>query len=105
MGKHRIHHAEIKSISFGESKDETGKKYYRLFSIGADMKMVEYEVIEIDHNKQKGQNINYVDRLKLKSIVSIEQECVPTACIWYPINMYKEDVLLTVNEEFKVKLW
>lgn len=51
MGKHRIHHADIKSIAFGESKDENGKKYYRLFSIGADMKMVEYEVIEIDHNK------------------------------------------------------
>jgi len=51
VGKHRIHHAEIQSIAFGESKDDTGKKYYRLFSIGADMKMVEYEVIEIDHTK------------------------------------------------------
>ncbi|EAS05799.2 WD-40 protein, putative (macronuclear) [Tetrahymena thermophila SB210] len=107
VGKHRIHHSEIKSIAFGESKNENDKKYYRLFSIGADMKMVEYEVLEIDYSKQKekGQQINYIDRLKLKSIYPIEQETIPTACIWYPINMYKEDVLLTVNEEFKIKLW
>ena len=35
----------------------------------------------------------------------IEQECIPTSCIWYPINSFKEDVLLTVNEEYKIKLW
>ena len=39
------------------------------------MKMVEYEVIEIDHTKQKGQNVNYLDRLRLKSISSVGLFC------------------------------
>jgi WD40 repeat protein len=41
----------------------------------------------------------------LKSVFQIEQECFPTACIWYPVNMFKENVLLTVNEHYKIKLW
>lgn len=36
------------------------------------MKMVEYEVIEIDVTKQKEQNnIRFVDRLKLKSVYPV----------------------------------
>ena len=44
-GKVRVHYAPIRSISFGESIDERGEVRLRLFSIGEDMKMAEYEVV------------------------------------------------------------
>lgn len=50
------------------------------------MKMAEYEVLPL---KKDDKNETKYTRLKLKSIFPIEQECFPTACIWYPINMYK----------------
>ena len=56
--------------------------------------MVEYEVPK-----------NEDGRLKVLQVYDIEQECNPCACIWYPINLYKEDILLTVNEDYKIKLW
>jgi len=45
------------------------------------------------------------DMLVMNSIFEIEQETNPCACIWYPLNQFKEDCLLTVNEEYKIKLW
>lgn len=67
--------------------------------------MAEYDIIEIDYSKKVTGNMQLIDRLKLKSCFSIEQECEPTACIWYPINQKKEDVLMTINSEYKIKLW
>lgn len=52
------------------------------------MKLVIYDVIKVDHEKNINTDVK-IDRLRIKSIVSIEQECSPTACIWYPINMFK----------------
>lgn len=70
------------------------------------MKMAEYTIIDIDsQNKQNYQSSDFVNRLKLTSIFPIEQECIPTACIWYPINKHKEDILLVVNDDYKIKLW
>ena len=66
--------------------------------------MAEFDVVEIDYNTKFQQN-QLMDRLKLKSVFQIEQECYPSACIWYPLNVHKEDVLLTVNEDYKIKLW
>ena len=45
-GKHRVHHAPIRSISFGETLNERNEVKLKLFSVGEDMKLVEYDVIE-----------------------------------------------------------
>jgi len=37
-------------------------------------------------------------------MTKIEQEHHPTSCIWYPENT-GEDLLLTMNTAYKVKLW
>lgn len=74
----------------------------RLFSISEDMTLAEYDV---QTKKEEITESNKYSRLKLKSVYPIEQECFPTACIWYPINPFKENILLTVNEQYKMKLW
>ena len=66
----------------------------RLFSIGEDKRLVEYDV---GNSTQDG--------LIVLSVTQIEQEANPTSCVWYPSNLYKEDCLLTVNSEYKIKLW
>lgn len=35
----------------------------------------------------------------------IELESIPTACIWYPKIELKEGLILTANDEYKMKLW
>ena len=50
-GKHRVHHAPIKSLTFGESINEQGQKYFKLFSIGEDILMCEFNIINIDLQK------------------------------------------------------
>jgi len=35
----------------------------------------------------------------------IEWESTPTACIWYPKAETKEDLLLTANDDYKMKIW
>jgi hypothetical protein len=39
------------------------------------------------------------------SCFKIERESSPTACIWYPKTDSKEDLLLTVNDDYKMKIW
>ena len=66
--------------------DERGEVRLRLFSVSEDMKMAEYDVVT-NRKEEKGET--KYNRLKLKSVFQIEQECFPTACIWYPVNMFK----------------
>jgi len=94
-GKHRSHYKRITSIAFGDSLDENGNIKLKLFSIGEDRKMVEYDVQASTEHKG----------LIVKSHTSIEQEAIPTSCIWYPLNNDKEDILLTMNSEYKIKMW
>lgn len=64
-----------------------------------DRKCFEYDVKES----------KLFDRLPVKQggCFSIENEAHPTACIWYPKvkQDIKEDLLLTVNDDYKLKLW
>ncbi len=53
VGKHRVHCAKIRSISFGVSKNEFGEEYLRLFSISDDMRMAEFEIKKVDYEKAK----------------------------------------------------
>ena len=43
-GKRRTHEIEITSIAFGEMLDEHGRTKLRLFSIGKDRRLFEYDV-------------------------------------------------------------
>lgn len=93
-GKVRAHILPLTSISFGESLTDKGDIKLRLFSIAADKRLIEYDV----HNSSQ-------DGLRVVSVTQIEQESNPISCVWYPINIYKEDCLLTVNDEYKIRLW
>jgi len=93
-GKVKAQLGEITSLNFGKSMNENGEVRLRLFSIGKDKTLIEYDV---HGSNQEG--------LKIVSKFQIEQEHNPTACIWYPVQNYREDILMTVNEEYKIKLW
>lgn len=93
-GKKKTHEVEITSIAFGESLDENEQIKLRLFSIGRDRRLFEYDV--------------YASTLKELVVIDmfvIEKESHPTACIWYPKVDTKEDLLLTANDDYKMKLW
>jgi hypothetical protein len=70
-GKHRVHHAPIRSIAFGETCDDKNEIKLKLFSVGEDMKLVEYDIIEFKANTDRSKMDPY-DRLKLKSVFPIE---------------------------------
>ena len=46
-----------------------------------------------------------LEQLEVELMFEIEKEAHPTACIWYPKGETKEDLLLTANNEYKLKLW
>ncbi|PCI26678.1 hypothetical protein COB52_05800 [Candidatus Kaiserbacteria bacterium] len=86
---------EVADICFGESLDENEDMKLRLFSIGKDRKLFEFDVYA--SNDQDG--------LKEVNAFEIEQEARPSACIWYPKPDSKEDLLMTVNDDYKMKIW
>jgi len=43
--------------------------------------------------------------VKRNGMFPIELESIPTACIWYPADDSKEGLILTANDEYKMKLW
>ena len=67
----------------------------RLFSIGKDRRLFEYDVY----------NSSYNDKLIVLNYFKIVQEALPSACIWYPKKDSKEGLLLTANDEYKMKVW
>ena len=93
-GKKRTHEVKITSIAFGESLDEYERLKLRLFSIGADRRLFEYNVYE-----------SSLKDLIVTSCFRIEKESHPTACIWYPKVDTKEDLLLTASDDYKMKIW
>ena len=48
---------------------------------------------------------NFLRGLEVKDQFYVENEAVPTACIWYPKVDTKEDLLLTANNDYKMKIW
>jgi WD40 repeat protein len=85
---------EITSIAFGESLNENEEIKLRLFSIGMDRRLFEYDVYA-----------STLHGLVVTEMFKIEEEAHPTACIWYPKIDTKEDLLLTVNDDYKMKIW
>jgi len=85
---------EITSICFSNSLDELDT--LRLFSIGKDRRCFEYNV----------STSSMAFGLPVEAMFRLEMESIPTACIWYPSNLdSKEGLLLTANNEYKMKLW
>lgn len=94
-GKVMSHEIEVSSIAFGHGLDEQGMPMLRLFSIGKDRRLFEYDVYESKMNSS----------LIVKSQFKIEQEFHPSACIWYPVKDQKEGLLLTAISDYKMKVW
>lgn len=93
-GKCRTHLLPITSIAFTENP--TGKIKWRLFSIGEDMKLLEYDVM----------NSTESEGLKVKDEFHIEQESIPSALLEYPNSMIgPSEYLMWFNSNYKVKLW
>ena len=93
-GKMMSHAMEISSICFSNSLDD--QDTLRLFSIGKDRRCFEYNVANATMNQG----------LQVDSMFRLEMESFPTACIWYPSNLdSKEGLILTANNEYKMKLW
>jgi hypothetical protein len=61
----------------------------RLFSIGKDRRLFEYDVYT--SNMQKG--------LEVVRWFSVENEAYPTSCVWYPKVDSKEDLLMSAYNE------
>mmetsp|Transcript_5412 Transcript_5412/g.4960 ORF Transcript_5412/g.4960 Transcript_5412/m.4960 type:complete len:276 (-) Transcript_5412:537-1364(-) len=93
--KKKTHEQEITAIAFGESLDRNSEVELRLFSIGKDRRLFEYDIL----------NSNFQRGLEVVKEFKIELESHPTACIWYPQVDTKEALLLTANNEYKMKLW
>uniref|UniRef100_A0A7S1U4Z5 Cilia- and flagella-associated protein 251 n=1 Tax=Phaeomonas parva TaxID=124430 RepID=A0A7S1U4Z5_9STRA len=93
VGRHQSHSAPITGLIFGtrEDGDET------LVSVGADKKMVEYDVL----------NSSFGAGLVLKSRplpVEHAGAAIPTCVAWHPALPHDfEDRILTANTEFKLK--
>lgn len=92
-GQHKSHYKKINGLTFGESIDERERSVLRLFSVGDDRKLIEYDTNSTD-----------TSQLQILSNNKIEQEHLPTCCIWYPVST-GEDLLLTMNDAYKIKLW
>eukprot|EP01022_Parablepharisma_sp_SALTPOND_P001089 TRINITY_DN105565_c3_g1_i1.p1 TRINITY_DN105565_c3_g1~~TRINITY_DN105565_c3_g1_i1.p1 ORF type:complete len:984 (+),score=100.01 TRINITY_DN105565_c3_g1_i1:379-3330(+) len=93
-GKCRTHLLPITSIAFVETT--TGKSKYRLFSIGEDMKIFEYDVMA--STEYQG--------LIVKEEITIEQEAYPSALLAYPpIMAGGAEFLVWFNTNYKAKLW
>ena len=93
-GNIRSHEVGITSVCFGEGLDENEEMKLRLFSIGMDRYLYEYDVYKSSDKA-----------LEVAHYVKIEEEAHPTACIWYPKVDTKEDLLMTVNDDYKMKIW
>ena len=93
--KIRSHRIEITSICFGYDYDENEQLKHRLFSVGRDRRCFEYAV-NLNDPSAMSNNVE---------VFLVEQEAQPTACIWYPKLDIKEPLLLTANNEYKMKLW
>jgi len=91
LGKYRAHHSLISDLIFS-SNDEEGAEP-RLFSLGEDRRMVEYDVM----------HSTVSDGVQLLKTARIEQSAVPTACVWLGAQMGGEPCIAVVNDGYKIR--
>jgi|MDSV01.2.fsa_nt_gb cilia- and flagella-associated protein 251 len=93
IGKSRSHSKKISGLEFGVSQD--GRPL--LMSIGEDKVMVEYDL----------DNTSVLDGLQKRGNTTVtEQIAYPSACMWHPrVPGSSEDLFVTANSEYKIKIW
>lgn len=69
--------------------------FYRLFSVGVDRRVFEYGLYDAQRK----------DPLPVLRHFKVEQEALPSCCLWYPSKDSKEGLLLTTNDHYKMKVW
>ncbi|CAJ1410478.1 unnamed protein product [Effrenium voratum] len=91
--KHKSHWRPIVGLCFSGPESEK----LRLFSVGEDRRLVEYSV--------KSSEFGGLQVVQPDTVV--EQEARPTGCMWYPYSGGKGDnqKVLTMNDEYKFKIW
>jgi len=90
--KHKSHWRPIVGLCFSGPESEK----LRLFSVGEDRRLVEYSVKSTEFG---GLQVVSPDTV-------VEQEARPTGCIWYPFGGKGDNQkVLTMNDEYKFKLW
>ncbi|UJR34201.1 hypothetical protein I4U23_021607 [Adineta vaga] len=91
LGRYRAHYKPIRALFFGFTIDDNQPI---LTTIGADRILAEYDLNESE-----------IDHLVLKPSTRIEQIAEPMSAGYYPASLAKESFLITVNNEFKYKLY
>jgi len=90
-GKHRPHWRAIVGLCFSGAGTEL-----KLFSVGEDRRLVEYNVKA---------STEYTG-LQIASATVVEQEARPTGCLWFPFGGKGDhQKVLTMNDEYKFKVW
>jgi WD40 repeat protein len=96
FGKIKSHLSEINDVCFGEilNPANSSEKISKFYSIGNDKMLFQYDA----NNQLK-------NKLDVTSSYKIETESRPTACIWYPVNYLKEEIIMVATDDYKIKLW
>jgi len=110
LGRYRAHYKPIRALFFSFTSDDNqpilttiGKHFkYRAgfflkfdcFRIGADRVLAEYDL-----------NDSEIDHLSLKPATRIEQIAEPMSACCYPASLTKESFIVTINNEYKYKLY
>ncbi|KAK6620773.1 hypothetical protein RUM43_011068 [Polyplax serrata] len=90
VSKYISHYKPINDLLFEELVDL--KKSPRLFSLGEDRMLVEYDLSSVDAGK-----------LKLTTVSRIEQTAIPLCFTWEPRFHHSTDFLIS-NSEYKLKI-
>ncbi|KAK9303373.1 hypothetical protein QLX08_004956 [Tetragonisca angustula] len=93
VGKYRSHNGTIRDILFGPATTES--VVYRLFSIGDDRDLIEYDLKNSGPFPTPG--------LKILNTYQIENEAIPLCLAWYP-ELGAEGFLMYSNSEYKYRL-
>lgn len=90
--KNKSHWRPIVGLCFSGPQSEK----LRLFSVGEDRRLIEYSL----------KNLEYGGLQVVSPDTVVEQEARPTGCIWYPFGGKDDNQkVLTMNDEYKFKLW
>ncbi|XP_017757686.1 PREDICTED: WD repeat-containing protein 66-like [Eufriesea mexicana] len=93
IGKYRSHYATIREILFGPATTES--VVYRLFSMGEDRNLIEYDL--------KNSGPYPFPGLKIIGTYKIECDAIPLCLTWYP-QLGVEGFLMYSNSEYKYRL-
>uniref|UniRef100_A0A0L8HB67 Cilia- and flagella-associated protein 251 n=1 Tax=Octopus bimaculoides TaxID=37653 RepID=A0A0L8HB67_OCTBM len=90
IGRYRSHYQPIRDLMFRETFQSLVPV---LLSLGEDRRLVEYDILP-----------DNAEGVQLLSVDRIEQSAIPLCMAWYP-SFTKEYFILTVNNEYKYKLY